>query len=132
MNFIVEDIQAFISERDCSPVTKPRGIFENVPQWFINAMRRLKPDAHAWDAGLPGGDGEAAVMVFQQLNFWDSSWFDHVGWVGDSLVAEPYRLTSEGISALTDFCQQSNTKFDITGASFHYPTRTLRIAIRPN
>jgi hypothetical protein len=131
LDFSIEDLQEFVSKRDDNAAVKSRWIFEKVPRWFIAAMRKLQPDSFWWDAELPGGGGEAAVMVFQELHFCDSSWFDHPGWVGDALVSEPYRLTPQGVSALVNFCEQTGTMFTITGASHHFPTATLRIAIRP-
>jgi hypothetical protein len=126
----VEELRFELEEREDSQISAPRYIFEDVPSWFVEAMKKLSPDSHWWEAELPGGDGESSIMVFQDLGFWDSTWFDHSGWVKDSLVAEPYGLTAEGVAALEKFCTRTGTAYRISGSSYHYPTATLRIEIR--
>jgi hypothetical protein len=134
MNFeelCVEELRFEVAERGEFQVTEPRYIFEDVPSWFVEAMKKLAPEPHWWELELPGGDGESSIMAFQDLEFWDSSWFDHVGWVDECLVAEPYGIGAEGVAAIEKFCAQTGTVYRMSGSSYHYPTATLRIEIYP-
>jgi hypothetical protein len=127
----VEELRFEVENREDCPITEPRYIFEDVPSWFAEAMRMQAPDSRFWEAELPGGDAEASVMAFQDLGFWNHSWFDHAGWVEDHLIAEPYGLNAEGIRAIENFCTRTRTTYRISGASYHYPTATLRVEIFP-
>ena len=127
----VEELRFEVENRQDFQITEPRYIFEDVPSWFVKAMKRLAPDSRSWQAELPGGNAEASVMVFQELGFSDHSWFDHAGWIRDRLIAEPYGLSPEGIKAIEKFCTRTGTTYRIGGKSYHYPTATLRVEIFP-
>lgn len=62
-------------------------------------------------------------------------WLDHAGYalVGNEpcFVSEPYGLTSRAIASLARFSEQTGLEYEISAASNHYPTRTLRIIFRP-
>jgi hypothetical protein len=122
---------------------KVRRIFERVPSWFIDAMRKTSsPDSHWWKLTEEvkgtdsdwGGDSEAAVMVFQE-QFESHGWRDHDGWIEDSgqtiLVSEPYAVDAKGLNNLLDFANKCNLDVKIFGISNHNPGRTMRIEIWP-
>lgn len=128
----VEELRLEVQHRDDCQVAKPRDMYEGVPSWFIKAMKKQAPDSRLWQAELPGGDAEVSVMLFQELlRSGNRSWFDHVGWVGDRFVAEPYGLSAEGVRAIENLCARTETTFRINGKSYHYPSATLRIEIFP-
>jgi len=63
-------------------------------------------------------------------------WFDHWGTVtndrGQELfVSEPYGLTGGDVEKITKFCKLLDLNFGIDAASYHYPTRCLRVEIYP-
>ena len=128
----IEELRFEIESRDEWPITEPRYLFHDVPSWFIQAMRKLSPVSHWWEADLPGGAGEEAMMVFQDLGLSDGRWFDHAGWdEHDRLIAEPYALRSEEIAELENVCSRLGARYRISGESYHYPTATLRVEIFP-
>jgi hypothetical protein len=110
-----------------------RYMHEDVPQWFIGAMKHLDPDSRWWKTELPGGLDEAALIVFHE-NRGNEKWYDHTGWgtafSGKSaLITEPYDLDAKELFCLVDFCKRADLDVDIHGRSHHYPGKTLRIEI---
>jgi hypothetical protein len=73
---------------------------------------------------------EAAVSAFSS-HVSSNRLFDHWGWVGESLVSEPYGCTQENLKDLITICEQLGWTFDIVGVSGHFPSATIRIEIRP-
>jgi len=123
-----------------------RSIFDEPPSWFIETMRSLSPDSHWWQVTKDldgadsdwGGDGEAAVMVFQgEFRTHDSfdRWFDHAGWVEESgrtiFVSEPYAIDSDATTGLLSFVNKCNLEMKISGLCHHYPSWTFRISLWP-
>jgi hypothetical protein len=113
-----------------------RRIFTDVPQWFIDAMRVVNPSSSWWThtAENWSGDGEAAIMIFQE-QFDTSRWLDHEGWSKEDedsvLVAEPYSIDGEELAKLMEFVKRCDLDLTIRGTSYHYPSSTLRIEVRP-
>jgi hypothetical protein len=59
-------------------------------------------------------------------------WMDHIKFTRDGkVISEPYTLDDEKVKKLIDFCEKTGLTFTITGDSYHFPTRTLRIIIHP-
>jgi hypothetical protein len=123
----------------------PRDPYDNPPQWFIDSLKKAFPDDYMWEDAvedLPGGEGEAAVMVFQNKAPGKDHWLDHWGFVGvgydedgrggeEILVSEPYGTNLESLTALVPFLEKVGWTFNIVGRSAHYPSATIRIEIRP-
>jgi hypothetical protein len=127
-----EELRFEVEDRDECPITEPRYLYDHIPSWFIEAMRKLSPTSHWWKAELPGGASEEAMMVFQDLEFSDGRWFDHAGWdEHDRLISEPYALRSAEIAELENVCARMGAAYRISGQAYHYPTMTVRIEIYP-
>ena len=122
----------------------PRDPFVDPPQWFIDSLKRAFPNNFMWEnsTDLPGGDGEAAVMVFQAEVPTHDHWLDHWGFVGigcdedgcsgeEVLISEPYGISLKQITELVSFFEKVGWTFNIVGKSAHYPSATLRIEIKP-
>lgn len=56
-------------------------------------------------------------------------WFDHWGKCGDTLICEPYHLSSADIADLIRFAQMYGLDFSVSAVSQHYPTRTVCIRL---
>jgi hypothetical protein len=122
----------------------PRDPFVDPPQWFIDSLKKAFPDDSNWEASVdhPGGEGEAAVMVFQAEVPKAEHWLDHWGWVGvgcdedgcggkEVLISEPYAISLAQILELVPFFEKLGWTFRILGKSAHCPSATLRIEIHP-
>lgn len=122
----------------------PRDPYSDPPQWFINSLRKAFPDNFMWEnsVDLPGGEGEAAVMVFQGEVPRHENWLDHWGFCGvgcdedgtggeELLIAEPYGISLQQITDLVPFFEKMGWTFNIVGKSAHYPSATLRLEIKP-
>jgi hypothetical protein len=106
---------------------------EDIPGWFIATMMKVAPDEN-WGPDDDGySDASRAFDVFLMKSH--SSWRDHFGWLGEGensvFVSEPYHLNSEGIKDLVADCQLFNFDFEISGTSYHYPSGTFHIELRP-
>jgi hypothetical protein len=112
----------------------PRNPYQDPPQWFIDSLKKAFPDDYMWENAaedLPGGEGEAAVMLFQNKAPRKDHWLDHWGFVEDVLVSEPYGASLDTLTVLAPFLENVGWTFDIVGRSAHYPSATIRIEIRP-
>jgi hypothetical protein len=120
----------------------PRDPFTDPPQWFIDSLKKAFPEDSNWEASVdyPGGEGEAAVMIFQSevspCGRMNDHWLDHWGFAEntqgvDLLVSEPYGLSLEQVIKLAPFFEKVGWTFNIVGKSAHYPSATLRIEIQP-
>jgi hypothetical protein len=124
----------------------PRDPFDAPPQWFVDSVKKAFPDDSNWEASVeypyPGGEGEAAVMVFQAEVPKAEHWLDHWGFCGvgcdedgcggdEILVSEPYAISLAQITELVPFFEKVGWTFNIVGKSAHYPSATIRIEIRP-
>lgn len=120
----------------------PRDPFDDPPQWFIESLKKAFPTNFMWEnaADLPGGEGEAAVMVFQSevspYKQMSDHWLDHWGFAEnargvDQLISEPYGLSLEQVMKLAPFFEKVGWTFNILGKSAHCPSATLRIEIQP-
>jgi hypothetical protein len=121
-----------ITIKQASPV---RWIYEDVPQWFIDTIRKVSPDSDLWDIGLPGGDGESSVMIFHEVFGQFPGWLDHAGWSKEwgktLLVSEPYALDAKSLAELMHFVNTCGLNMKIFGHSYHYPSETIRIETWP-
>jgi hypothetical protein len=110
-------------------------IYDDVPQWFIDAMHKVQPTSSWWESELPGGPGEEAIMVFQDAFEHSRKFMDHAGWSKEYgktvLVSEPYALNTEDLLELLKFINTCNLNLSISGESYHYPGATLRIRMEP-
>jgi hypothetical protein len=126
------------AERDVHTAPFVRYIYENPPEWFITAVKKVAGNSSWWFEDLPGGDGENSVGVF--CNEPSHPWMDHAGWSSNGykndseevLVAEPYHLDDSDIRDLVETCKRFNFNFRITGKSAHYPSSCVRVTIQPN
>jgi hypothetical protein len=106
-----------------------------MPVWFVERMKMIDPTNDHWGWDLPGGEREAAAQVFF-MNFprHYNPWLDHYGWVGESLIFEPYGMGyygEDGLDSFIRFRDLLNLNCFITGVSSHYPGRTIRIEVWP-
>jgi hypothetical protein len=123
----------------------PRDPFTDPPDWFIDSLKKAFPNDFMWDNAaedLPGGEGEAAVMVFKAQIPKPDGWLDHWGFCGvghddngcagkDLLISEPYGISLQQITDLALFFEKVGWTFNIVGKSAHHPSATIRIEIRP-
>jgi hypothetical protein len=117
-------------------------LFNDVPRWFIDAMRKVNPSSDWWKLTEEtrgtnsdwGGDSEAAVMIFQE-QFHTQGWRDHEGWIekGEQsiFVSEPYAVKGEDLVELLEFVNRFNFELRIWGSSNHYPSAAMMIEIWP-
>jgi hypothetical protein len=123
----------------------PRDPFIDPPDWFIDSLKKAFPENSLWEnaaTDLPGGEGEAAVMVFQAEVPKPDGWLDHWGFCGvdcdedgcggkEVMISEPYGITLTQILELVPFLEKLGWTFRILGESAHCPSATLRIEIQP-
>jgi hypothetical protein len=106
----------------------------DAPRWFVASLKKAFPEHTCWEGAeeLPGGDSEAAWMVFQSVApHGPDHWLDHWGFCGETLISEPYGIHLEQIEILAPFFRKLGWTFNITGVSSHYPSSTIRMEIRP-
>jgi hypothetical protein len=136
------DPWTWTEERTLHEAPAVDALYQNVPAWFIELMRKVDPKSDWWDVteALKGtnsdwnGDGEAAIYIMRE-QFETRGWMDHMGWTADSgttrLISEPYGLDKEEMAALLSFVNRCDLVLDLGGVSHHYPGRTIRIEIYP-
>jgi hypothetical protein len=154
---ILDDILYFLALdviRDTIYAVKYRDTFtEKAPKWFKRCRRkfakilteRMREEV---EKRLERGeyteiitkDGQRIRCVDWKGSGWfvvDGDllwlpWMDHMKYTRDGkVVSEPYALDYEKVKKLIDFCEKAGLTFIITGDSYHFPTRTLRIIIYP-
>lgn len=128
----------------------PRDPFDAPPVWFVAGCKNLFPKEDWTEAPLPrevigGKDGQkifsipegeeyCSLLEQQAVSLFDSHLsgvLDHWGWVDETLVIEPHRMSMENIKKLTSVCEQLGWRFEVLGESAHHPSVTLRIEIHP-
>lgn len=122
----------------------PRDPFTDPPDWFIKSLKKAFPNNCMWEntEDLPGGEGEAAVMVFRAEVPKPDGWLDHWGFCGvgyddngcdgkELLISEPYGISLLQITDLAPFFEKVGWTFNIVGKSAYHPSATIRIEIRP-
>jgi hypothetical protein len=77
----------------------------------IKSWRRLFGHSPATDDGLPGDD---------HVELWS-------GETGMRYVSHPYDLDFETVGEMLKFAQENNLEFSLSGSSWYYPGRTLRV-----
>jgi hypothetical protein len=74
-------------------------------------------------------------LVDERGNPWSYHIFgdcvDHVKFMGDMILLEPYAVDISDMESLVKTCRQNNLYFTISGKSFHFPGRTTSIRIVP-
>jgi hypothetical protein len=75
------------------------------------------------------------IDALRQLARGSGHWLDHWGMTTfdgkDFFVSEPYTLSAEMVSGITDFAALLKLDFTIHAASAHFPTGTLRLMFLP-
>jgi hypothetical protein len=61
----------------------------------------------------------------------NTSWFDHSACDGESLVVEPYGIDGDSLRDLLAFADRYSLGLDISATTFHFPTRTICISLKP-
>ncbi len=101
-----------------------------IPGWL---SRRLVK-AFAIPRSVPGGWSRLEYAL-RQCGDSHPSWLDHAGYASIEgracFVSEPYGLTITEVARLVEFCRRADLRFEISAASHHFPTQTLRITFWP-
>lgn len=100
------------------------------PRWLVRRTRGAFPDLR----GEPVNGYGLVVAAASECG--DAGWIDHAGALREDgaelFVSEPYGLHIERAAALLAFADRVGARVTITASSSWYPTRTLRIVLRPD
>jgi hypothetical protein len=133
---------------------QPRKLDDKPATWLVEALRKSHPDHFAWqslgdeliwqkgDKSFRGGETEAEIALFILINTHGANgksterFLDEhcVGWVDDEslgtiLVSDLYVVDEDVLAAVQNFVYEAGLHFKITGATWHHPSRTVRLSI---
>jgi len=86
--------------------------------------------ARSQNNNKPSNKGRVGRSILRKVPM--DLWLDHCIVDGEKLISEPYNVGLKSLEKIIAFCKNNDLTVNISGDSYHYPSRTVRIEFEKN